>query len=278
MTYLKSMLLAGSVIFAGITSVTSAGADILKDVKDRGKFICGTLGTSEPFSFQDAKTREVVGYEVDICKEIADSLGVPLELKLISVEARIPELVAGRVDLVAANLGWNPERAQQIDYSDQHFVSMQKILVRTDSDLKSSDELAGKRVSAVRGSSSERGAREHIKDVNVLTFKDGASAFLAVQQGKVSGMVSSEMAHIKLRDAAKKDGGVDVTILEPALFAEPWGLGIRKSEDAFKEHVNKVMTDLETSGKFDQIFDKWFGAETSFGGLKREFKIEEIKE
>lgn len=275
MKYAKSLLIAGGFVAA---MLSSAQADILKDVKDRGNFICGTLGTSEPFSFQDPNTRAVVGYEVDICQEIADSLGVPLELKLISVEARIPELVAGRVDLVAANLGWNPERAQQIDYSNQHFVSMQKILVRADDDLQTSDQLAGKRVSAVRGSSSERGAREHIKDVNVLTFKDGGSAFLAVQQGKVSGMVSSEMAHIKLRDAAKKDGGVEVKILEPALFAEPWGLGIRKGEPEFKAHVNKVLADLEASGKFDQIFDKWFGKDTSIGGLKREFKIEEIKE
>ncbi|MCR6497421.1 ABC transporter substrate-binding protein [Shinella sp. CPCC 101442] len=278
MTDLKSLVLAGGIIAAGMACATPVSADVLKDIKDRGNFICGTLGTSEPFSFQDATTRAVVGYEIDLCQAIADSLGVPLELKLISVEARIPELVAGRVDLVAANLGWNPERAQQIDYSNQHFVSMQKVLVRADAGLKSSDELAGKRVSAVRGSSSERGAREHIKDVNVLTFKDGGSAFLAVQQGKVSGMVSSEMAHIKLRDAAKKDGGVEVMILEPALFAEPWGLGLRKGEDAFKAHVNKVLADLETSGKFDQIFDKWFGVETSFGGLKRAFKIEEITE
>lgn len=278
MNYLKSLLLAGGIVVTAVASATPASADVLDDIKARGNFICGTLGTSEPFSFQDATTRAVVGYEVDICQAIADSLGVPLELKLISVEARIPELVAGRVDLVAANLGWNPERAEQIDYSNQHFVSMQKILVRADSGLTSSDELAGKRVSAVRGSSSERGAREHIKDVTVLTFKDGGSAFLAVQQGKVSGMVSSEMAHVKLRDAAKKDGGAEVTILEPALFAEPWGLGIRKGEDAFRAHVNKVLADLEASGKFDKIFDKWFGVETSFGGLKREFKIEEIKE
>jgi polar amino acid transport system substrate-binding protein len=270
---MKSLLLA-----CGILAVSaSANADVLKDVKDRGTFICGTLGTSEPFSFQDPATRAVVGYEVDICQAIADSLGVKLELKLISIEARIPELVAGRVDIVAANLGWNPERAQQIDYSFQHFVSMQKVLVRADDDLKTTADLEGKRVSAVRGSSSERGAREHIRNVDVVTFKDGGSAFLAVQQRKVSGMVSSEMAHIKLRDAANKDGGVQVRILEPALFAEPWGLGIRKGEGEFKAHVDKVLSELVTTGKFDAIFDKWFGKESSFGGLKREFEVEAIK-
>src|SRR3546814_12487806 len=70
----------------------------------------------------------VVGYEVDLCKEIANYLGVKLEVKMISVAARIPELVAGRVDVVAANLGWSPDRAKQIDYSYADYVSPQKIL------------------------------------------------------------------------------------------------------------------------------------------------------
>src|SRR5690606_25966385 len=86
---------------------TVAHADALSDIKSRGTLVCGTLGTSEPFSFQDPKTRQVVGYEVDLCKEIADDLGVKLEIKMISVAARIPELVAGLVDVVAAKLGWS---------------------------------------------------------------------------------------------------------------------------------------------------------------------------
>ena len=277
MVTMKSKIVAALCVVAG-TLPTLGHADVLGDIKERGRFVCGTLGTSEPFSFQDPKTRAVVGYEVDLCQKIADSLNVPLELKLIAIEARIPELVAGHVDIVAANLGWSPERAQQIDYSYQHFVSQQKILVRDTDELKVSGDLEGKRVSAVRGSSSEQGARKHIKGVTVVTYKDGGSAFLAVQQGKVGGMVSSELAHVKLKEAAAKSGGVQVKILEPPLFAEPWGLGIRKGEAEFQTHVNKVLTDLGTSGEFDKIYDKWFGPDTGYGGLKRDFEIIEIKE
>src|SRR5690606_16626158 len=143
----------------GMASV--AHADALSDIKSGGKLVCGTLGTSEPFSFQDPSTRQVVGYEVDLCKEIADHLGVQLEVKMIAVAARIPELAGGRVDVVAANLGWSPDRAKQIDYSYQHYVSPQKVLIRRDDAgaLKANADLAGKRVSAVSGSSSEAGAK-----------------------------------------------------------------------------------------------------------------------
>ena len=98
----------------GLTSVASA--DELADIKQRGTLICGTLGAFEPFSFQDPNTRETVGYEVELCPAIAKQLHVKLELKLLAVEARIPELTQGRVDVISAALGYLDERAQQVDY------------------------------------------------------------------------------------------------------------------------------------------------------------------
>src|SRR3546814_2621556 len=103
-------------------------SDWSSDVCSSDLLVCGTLGTSEPFSFQDPKTRQVVGYEIDLCKEIADHLGVKLEVKMISVAARIPELAGGRVDVVAANLGWSPERAKQIDRSEEHTSELQSLM------------------------------------------------------------------------------------------------------------------------------------------------------
>src|SRR3546814_12958277 len=92
---LKDTLKATAMVLALGASCT-ASANALDDVKSRNTLVCGTLGTSEPFSFQDPKTRQVVGYEIDLCKEIADHLGVKLEVKMISVAARIPELAGGR--------------------------------------------------------------------------------------------------------------------------------------------------------------------------------------
>ena len=258
-----------------IVTLSAAQADTLQDIKARGKFICGTMGTAEPFSFQDPKTRAVVGYEVDICKAVADSLGVPLELKLIAVEARIPELIAGRVDVVAANLGWSPERARQIDYSHQHFVSLQKVLAREkDQELKSPAELAGKRVSGARLVLGAGRAQVH-SQCRTGDVQDPSGAFLALQQGKVSGFVGSELMLAKLRQQAASSA-VPVKILVPALFVEPWGVGVRKGDAAMLGQVNQVLDKLEASGDATRIFDKWFGVGTPFN-LKRDFRIESIK-
>ncbi len=260
-----------------LVCANAAQADALDDIKARGTLVCGTLGTSEPFSFQDPKTRQVVGYEVDLCKEIADSLGVKLDVKMISVAARIPELVAGRVDVVAANLGWSEDRAKQIDYSYADYVSPQKILIRqADADtLTKTGDLSGKRVSAVSGSSSEAGAKRLIPDVTTVTFKDPPTAFVALQQKKVDGFVGSELMLLKFQQGAEKTP-VKLTMINEPLFTEPWGLGIKKGEKALLDKVNETMAGLESSGKAQTIFDKWFGPQTQFH-TERVFKMEEIK-
>lgn len=264
------ILMLGLAVVAGMSA--AARADELADVKARGTLVCGTLGTAEPFSFQDPKTREIVGYDVDMCGKVAEALGVKLELKPIAVEARIPELLQGRVDILAANLGWSKERAQQIDYSYSYFVSQQKMLVAEESGIESLDQLAGRKVSALKGSSSEQGVRREIPTAETVTFQDSSSAFLALVQGKVDGFCASELILVKLRKQAEDP----LAIVEKSVFVEPWGLGIRKGEAGFKAQVDQALAALEASGEADRIFTKWFGPDTVYG-LKRDFKIAEIK-
>ncbi|KFC64590.1 putative extracellular solute-binding protein, family 3 [Bosea sp. LC85] len=264
-------ILGLAALLAG-TAATAAKADQLADIKARGKLICGTLGTAEPFSFQHPQTRQIVGYDVDICQKVADSLGVTLELKPIAVEARIPELTQGRVDILAANLGYTTERAQQIDFSYSYFVSQQKLLVTKESGIATLDKLAGKKVTAIKGSSSEQGVRRLIPTAETVTFQDTSSAFLALAQDKVDAFCGSELILVKLAKQSK----VPMAVIEKSLFVEPWGLGLRRGETGFKDHVNGVLTKLASSGEIDTVFSKWLGAGTAFD-IRRDFPIEEIK-
>ena len=252
----------------------AASADQLADIKSKGVLVCGTLGTSEPFSFPDPQTRDVQGYDVDFCKAVAKSLGVKLELKLISVAARIPELQQGRVDVVIANLGWTAERAEQIAFSEQYFASEQKVAAKKDSGFTSVKDLAGKRVSATKGSTSELAVRKAIPTATTVTFQDPPSGFLAMQQGKVDGFALSELSLVKFKQ--QSESTTPIVILEPSLILEPWGIGMRKEEAALIKHVNGVLTSMEKSGEGAQIFNKWMGSGTPYK-MQRGFKIEPIK-
>lgn len=252
----------------------SAAADQLSDIKQKGTLVCGTLGTAEPFSFPNPSTREVQGYDVDFCKAIAKSLGVKLELKLISVAARIPELQQNRVDVIAANLGWTPERAEQIAYSDSYYASLQKLAVKHTSGFKSVPDLAGKRISAPKGSTSELAVRKVLPTASTITFQDPPAAFLAMEQGKVDGFAVSEIMLVKFKQQTEASAPID--ILEPPLMKEIWGIGMRKDETGLIKYVNGVLDGMEKSGEASRIFEKWLGSNTAYK-LQRGFKIEPIK-
>lgn len=248
----------------------AAQADQVDDIKARGELVCGTLGTSQPFSFQDGATRQLVGYDVDVCKLVADKLGVKVNYKLLSVAARVPELNEGRVDILAANLGYSPDRAQQIAFSHAYYVSPQKLLVRQDSGLDSVEALNGRRVGATKGSSSEREIKRILDKSQVIGYGDSSATYLALQQKKVDAQFASELVLARL--VLQSPPTAPVRVIAKSVFDESWGLGVRKSEPRFLETVNQALDEAEASGAAAKLFDKWFGPETPYK-LERGFKI-----
>jgi polar amino acid transport system substrate-binding protein len=266
-------LLAPSLALVCLLSATAgARADQLADVKSKGVLVCGVVGTLEPFAYQDASTREVVGYDVDYCRAVAKQLGVKAELKVVSLEARIPELTQSRVDILAAVLGYNPTRAEQIAFSKAYFVSNQSIAAKKGT-FKQRDDLAGKRVATIKGSSNIPLTQKVLPTVQMVSYDDAPSAFTALVQGKVDGYVLSESLMRRFISRLGDDGAIEV--LAPPVGRESWGLGIRKGEAAFEKAVDDALDAMEKSGEAQQIFDKWLGANTIYK-MRRDFKAEKI--
>jgi polar amino acid transport system substrate-binding protein len=251
----------------------AAMADQLDDIKKKGELVIGVLGTDEPNSFVDPKTREIVGYEVDIASAIAKKIGVKPVFKQLAVAARIPELQQGRVDILAASLTHNKEREAQVDFSLTTFVTGQKVLVKTASGINDLPQLGGKKVLTVKGGTQEPNIRKAVPGVDVVTFETTQQAFLALQQGKGVGYVNDEASlvndYAKL-GAAKKD----YAILSQSISVEPLALGLKKGEKSLKTTVDGVLRELESSGEADKLFVKWYGPATKLQFDKRTFKID----
>ena len=260
-------------LFAATALVSTAYADQLADIRKKGEIVFGVLGTDEPNSFVDPKTREIVGYEVDIAKAIAQKIGVKPVFKQIAVAARIPELQQGRVDVLAASLTHNKERESQIDFSLTTFVTGQKVLVKTSSGIADVPQLAGKKVLTVKGGTQEPNIRKAVPNVDVVTFETTQQAFLALQQGKGVGYVNDEASlvndYAKLGPAKK-----DYAILPTSISVEPLALGLRKNEPALKAVVDDTLRELESSGNAGKLFVKWYGPSTKLQFDKRSFKID----
>ena len=261
---------------ASLVFTAAARADQLDDIKKKGEIVIGVLGTDEPNSFVDPKTREIVGYEVDIATAIAKKIGVKPVFKQLAVAARIPELQQGRVDILAASLTHNKEREALVDFSLTTFVTGQKVLVKTSSGITDVPQLAGKKVLTVKGGTQEENVRKAVPTVDVVTFETTQQAFQALQQGKGAGYVNDEATLVndiaKLGPARK-----DYRILPTNLSTEPLALGLRKNEPALKKVVDDTLAELEKSGEADKIFMKWYGPSTKLQFDKRSFKIDSDK-
>jgi polar amino acid transport system substrate-binding protein len=263
-------------MFAMLATAGIAHADALADIKARGTLVCGTQNASEPYAFPDAATRQVVGFDVDVCQALAQGLGVKLQHRSLSTDARIAELKTHRVDVLAAAVAWMPARAKQVDFSDQYFVAPIRVLVRAESPVQTLPQLAGKKIAASEGSSSAAVAVARLPDSNLLTFQDISSAYLALQQGKVEGLVAGQLILARFANEAAQKGGQQFRLLASPVFEERWGVVTNKNEPALMAAVNKILVDYEKSNELQASFDKWLGAKSVYK-FTRDYRVEPIK-
>ncbi|CAE6850852.1 L-cystine-binding protein FliY [Paraburkholderia aspalathi] len=262
----KYSMLMACVLGACLSPVVHA--DELQDIKAKKTLVCGVLGDSVPLGFQDPATRQTVGLDVDICKQLAKDMGVSPEITPISVDARIASLQTGRVNVVLAALGYTRERAKQIDFSSAYYQMPIKILVQNNSDITKFSQFAGKRVSAIRGSTPELYARQQLTGATVLTFDDAPSAFMALMQNKVQGMAMSEPAAVRFHNRSTGK----TRFLDESLHFEPNCVGVKKGEAGLLAAVNDSLNSMEKSGQLQTVWDKWYGQSTEYK-IAREKKL-----
>lgn len=243
------------------TMPMAARADQLADILQRKELRCGTFADVPPFAAPDPKTREMVGHDVDICQAIAKRLGVAAKVTPLSVEARVPEVKLGRVDITVANLAYTLGRAEQIQFSDPYYLAKEMLAVLASDPGTKPADFKGKRIASTKGSTSELSIK--MNGGEPVTFVDTGSVFMAVQQNKAVGMVANTMTITKLVNQSKTAGKPMKMIEEPMVF-QPIGVGMKKDEPALLAKINATLKAMDDEGELNRIWDKWLGMETEF--------------
>ena len=246
---------------AASAAAAPAWADQLDTILANKTVRCATFADVPPFAAPDPKTREMVGFDVDLCSAIAKELGVKAEVKPVSVEARVPEVKLGRVDLSVANLAYTQSRAEQIQFSDPYYLAKEMRIVRGDDPGKIKADFVGQRIASSKCSTSELSVK--LNKSEPLTFQDTASAYLAVQQGKARGIVGNTMTMTKFVNESKTKGKEMRMIEEPMLF-QPIGIGMAKDNPKLTAKINEILRKLDADGEINRIWDKWLGPNTEY--------------
>ena len=232
-----------------------AAAQTLDKIKSRGVLVVGTKADYKPFGFRDP-SGAIVGFEPDIAKEIADKLGVKLEIEPVVSSNRMQFLQQGKIDLMIATMNDKPERRQVVGIVEPlYYASGVNVLANKKAALKSWDQLKGQKICGIQGAWYNKPVAEKY-GADIVAFKGQTEAETALLQGNCIGWVYDDTAFAeRLADPKWRDFEMPLeTILE-----EPWGIAVKLEErdGPWGQFVSKEIEDWHRSGRLIEIEKKW---------------------
>ena len=235
----------------------------LERINQSGTLTLGTRTGSPPFAYVNAKN-EWVGFSIDLVEElvkpaIEKKLGktIKVEKKESTPPTRIPLLTSNAVDLIAGTMTDTRTRRDSVDFSITFFVTGAQFLVKKGSKIRGIKDIDGKRIAAQQGSTNARIIREKAPKAQLREFPDQPAAFQALLQGQVDAYTNDGIQLAGLKAKAANPAQWD--IVGDFISYEPYGMAMRKNDADFRNVVNNGLMDGIESGKYFEIYDKWFG-------------------
>ena len=260
-----SMVLAGSMLLTGCGGGNNqaAGENDSADTQqsetaentDGGVLRMGTNATFPPYEYVD-ENNEVAGIDADIAAAIAEKLGMELEITDMAFDSLIPALQSDTVDIVLAGMTVDPERAEQVNFTDSYATGVQVIIVPEGSDIASPDDLEGKNIGVQTGTTGDLYCTDDYGQEFVKQFDNGPLAVAALVNGQVDCVViDNEPAK---NYVAANQG---LKILDTAYANEEYAAAIAKDNTELFEQVNAAIQELKEDGTIDSIIEKYIPAE-----------------
>ncbi|MCM3677037.1 MULTISPECIES: transporter substrate-binding domain-containing protein [Peribacillus] len=229
--------------------------DVLTQVKEKDKIVFGVKNDTRLFGLKNPSTGDVEGFDIDIAKALAaEILGDEnkVEFKEVTSKTRMALLNNGDIDAIVATMTITEDRKKEVDFTDVYFDAGQSLLVKKGSDIKGIDSLKGKKVLAVKGSTSSINIREKAPEAQVLEFENYSEAFAALKSGQGDALTTDDSILYGMADEDPSYELVGGTFTE-----EPYGIAVKKGNADFVDELNKALKSLKDSGKYDEIHDKW---------------------
>ena len=259
----RMLTLTLALVVALAAAVPALAQDTLEKIGKSGVLVIGTRTGSPPFAYVNSRN-EWVGFTIDLVEQLvkpsvekAVGKTIKVEKKESTPPTRIPLLSSNAVDLIAGTMTDTPQRRESVDFSLTFFYTGAQFLVKKGSPIKSINDIAGKRIAAQQGSTNAKIIREKVPQAQLREFPDQPAAFQALIQGQVDAYTNDGIQLAGLK--AKAPNGADYEIAGDFYSEEPYGMAMRKGDAKFKAAVDAGLKQGFESGKYFEIYDKWFG-------------------
>jgi glutamate/aspartate transport system substrate-binding protein len=275
---LAGLVLAGNFAFAQPVDGR------LKSIHDTATLRVAYRTNSPPFSYLDAQGRPV-GYTVELCERVARSLEAHLNVKLsikwipVDERTRFEAMVNETADMECGSTTVSLSRLKIVDFSSVVFAESTGVLVKSGRGLFLFDNMAGKNIGIIAGTTNARAVRDQLARRNLsatlVEFGDRREGIAALARGEVDGFASDKLVLLALARAANLQ---DATLLPEDLSFEPFAIMLPRGDWAFRLAVNTALARVFRSGEIIELYSKylgdfgrgasnWAGVVFTFGGL-----------
>lgn len=254
--------LAVSSLFLSCGNKSNGKDTSLADLKKRGVFVLGLDDSFPPLGFRD-ETNEIVGYDIDLAREVARRLGVDFKAQPINWDAKEQELSTGNIDCIWNGLTITEDRKAVLSFTKPYLNNAQVVIVRNDSGFNSLADLKGKKIGLQAGSSAEDAVyanAEFNKSIAaIVPFEQNLIALTDLNAKGVDAVVMD----VVVAEYSIKQSGFAMHALSESLADEEYGVAFRKNDIALTEEVQKTLEEMAKDGTVAAICEKWFGTDIS---------------
>jgi len=260
-----------TLLFFALTFVlaapVAAQTGTLDKIRKQGAITMGYVEGSAPFSFTDAG-KQPQGYSVDLCREVASSIGAQLGLAslktrwvALTIQNRLEAVKSGRVDVECSTTTWTLSRQADVDFSLITFVDGGSILTRVESEAGRLSDFNGKRIAVITGTTTEKALKESLErrsiKAEVETVKTREAGLQLLDSRKVEGFASDRIVLIGVVLTSKTQGAFK--LLDEDFSIEPYALALPRGDFEYRLAVNRALARLYRTGEIQSIYDRWLG-------------------
>jgi glutamate/aspartate transport system substrate-binding protein len=247
------------------TGVSAQISPTLEKIRETGIVVVGHRIGSIPFSYLD-DTLKPIGYTIDLCQRVVDSLAQtlarPLIVKRVAVTpaTRIPLVVNGTLDLECGVTTNTLERQKNLSFALTTFVTHGRLLSKKSSNIQSLADLKNQLVVSTTSTTNMQflndANRNQQLNMKILAGKDDAESFQMVDTGRA---VAYAMDDVLLRSLVVNSGRPDgFMISRESLSVEPYAIGLNRHDPVFKKAVDAALMHLFKSGEIHILYRRWF--------------------
>lgn len=258
---LIAVMVLSAVMLAACGPAAAQDDQSLKKVMDKGEFVLGLDDSFPPMGYRD-ENNEVVGFDIDVAKEVATRMGVKLVIQPIIWDEMMMELDTYKVDCIWNGMSINDERKEAMNLSDPYMKNRMVFVTKKDSGINSLADLMGKKVAVQNGSTAqeilESSESANIVD-EILSFKDNVTAFMDLDSTGVDAVFLDEVVANDFITRNQKD----YQVINEALADEDYAIGFRKNDQALRDKVQEILGEMKNDGSLAKISEKWFGKDVT---------------